>query len=350
VYVLDYDEKDMGDALRCLSLDDGREIWRRGYKFKIKRNHGRSRTVPAVTDRFTVTLGPACHVLCVASDSGDFLWGMDLKADFGTTVPMWYSGQCPLIDGSTVVLAPGGSALLMGVDAPTGNIVWQTPNPHKWQMSHSSVIPMTILGRRMYVYCAVGGMASVAADGEDRGEILWETTEWNHRVVAPSPVLLDGDRIFVTAGYGVGSRIFQIERKDGAFTARALATFDKTTFACEQQTPIYTGGFLYTVQPNDAGPTKRQVACMHTDGKIAWTSGPSKRFGLGPYLVADGKMFILRDDGVLTMIRASSKGYWELAQAKVLPGRDAWGPMALVNGRLLLRDWRRLICLDVRKQ
>ena len=37
-----------------------------------------------------------------------------------------------------------------------------------------------------------------------------------------------------------------------------------------------------------------------------------------------------------------------LARARVLHNGDAWAPMALVDGRLLLRDKRRMLCLDVR--
>ena len=48
VYVLDYDEARGADMLRCFALADGRELWQRGYRVEIKRNHGRSRTVPAV--------------------------------------------------------------------------------------------------------------------------------------------------------------------------------------------------------------------------------------------------------------------------------------------------------------
>ena len=50
VYILDYDEQARGDSLRCFSLADGREIWRRWYTVEVKRNHGMSRTVPAVDD------------------------------------------------------------------------------------------------------------------------------------------------------------------------------------------------------------------------------------------------------------------------------------------------------------
>ncbi|UCH93290.1 MAG: hypothetical protein JSV88_23840, partial [Candidatus Aminicenantes bacterium] len=49
VYIMDYDEEERADILRCFSLNDGKEIWRRGYKLYVKRNHGMSRTVPAVT-------------------------------------------------------------------------------------------------------------------------------------------------------------------------------------------------------------------------------------------------------------------------------------------------------------
>ena len=76
--------------------------------------------------------------------------------------------------------------------------------------------------------------------------------------------------------------------------------------------------------------------------------GKTKRFGLGPFIVADDKFYILSDDGVLTVIETSSKEYVELAKVKVLNGHDAWGPLAIANGRLLARDSRRMVCLDIR--
>lgn len=108
VYLLDYDEVDRADVLRCFSFDDGTEIWRRGYELFVKRNHGMSRTVPAATDKYVVSIGPKCHVMCVDAVSGDFRWGIDLVSEYGAEVPLWYTGQCPLIDGSLAVIAVGG--------------------------------------------------------------------------------------------------------------------------------------------------------------------------------------------------------------------------------------------------
>ena len=72
--VLDYDRAASADALRCLSLADGNEIWRYTYPVAVKRNHGMSRTVPAVTEDLVVALGPKCHVTCLDRRTGERRW------------------------------------------------------------------------------------------------------------------------------------------------------------------------------------------------------------------------------------------------------------------------------------
>jgi outer membrane protein assembly factor BamB len=348
VYILDYDETRRADALRCFSLENGSELWRRWYTVPVKRNHGMSRTIPAVTDRFVVTIGPRCHVMCVDALSGDFLWGIDLEKDYETEVPLWYTGQCPLIDGSTAVIAPGGRTLLIGVDCATGEVVWETPNPHGWQMSHSSVMPMTLNGLRMYVYCALGGVVGVAAEGDIKGQVLWETDSWSPNVAAPSPVIFDDGRIFLTAGYGYGSAMLQVRETDGSYAVETLYRLSpKEGLACEQQTPFLYQGYLFGVLPKDAGDLRNQFVCYDPEGSMTWTSGKTKRFGLGPFLAADDKFYVLSDDGVLTMLEASTREYLELDRARILDGQDSWGPIALAGGRMLLRDSRRMVCIDV---
>lgn len=346
VYVLDYDEENRRDAIRCFSLDDGQEIWRRSYPVVVKRNHGMSRTIPAVTDNLLVTIGPRCHVVCMDPKTGAFKWGVPLVADFGTEEPLWYTGQCPLIDDGKVILAPGGpDALLVALDGETGERVWTTPNPHGWTMSHSSVMPMTFAGTRMFVYCAIGGVVAVAAEGEDAGSILWETP-WNAKVLAPSPVQLDDGKVFLTAGYGHGSMMVRIRKESGAFAAEVLFEHSpKEWLACEQQTPIYVNGLLHAIMPKDAGGLRNQFVCYDPDNGLMWSSGPANRFGLGPFVLADGKFYVLSDDGELTVLRLADE-YVELGKAKVLNGHDAWGPIAVVGKRMLMRDSKEMICID----
>ena len=350
VYLLDYDEVAKADVLRCLALGDGGEVWRRSYPVLTKRNHGMSRTVPAVTDDCIVTMGPQCQVLCVDRATGDYRWGLDLALDYGTTVPLWYTAQCPLLDQGLAIVAPCGRDLLLALDCRSGEIVWRTPNPGGWEMSHSSVVIMRFGDQRAFVYAALGGIAAVQADGPERGRILWSTTVWDKKIVAPCPVPLDHDRLLVTSGHGAGSAILQMTQSAGAWAVAGHVAIDKTLCASEQQTPIWLNDLLYTVLPKDAGEHREELACFDPagSGQLRWTSGKGLRFGLGPYLVADGKFYLLDDRGVLTMGHATGAGFQVLGQAQVIPdARDAWGPPALVRGKLLLRDATRLICLDV---
>jgi outer membrane protein assembly factor BamB len=345
VYLLDYDEAARADALRCFSLEDGTEIWRRSYSLPAKRNHGLSRTIPAVTEQWSITMGPRCHVSCVDTESGELLWGIDLQKEYGTTEPLWFTGQCPLIDDGLAILAPSGTdVLMMAVDCASGEVVWSVPNARNWKMSHSSIMPMTIHGEDMFVYAAVGGIAGVSKEGE----LLWDIP-WSASVVAPSPILLDDNRVFITAGYGAGSLMFQVEQTAEGYTARELAkNGPKDWLASEQQTPILYDGLLYGIMPKDAGALKQQFVCYDPDsGELVWSSGKTHRFGLGPYILADGKFYILDDDGTLTMIALSRSGYEPLAQFKVLDGHDAWGPFAVVGTRMLLRDSTRMVCIEL---
>jgi len=345
VYLFDYDEKNRADALRCFSLADGKEIWRRSYALPAKRNHGLSRTIPAVTDDCIITIGPRCHVSCVETRTGEFRWGIDLQKNYGTTEPLWFTGQCPFIDDGKAILAPAGTdTMMMAVDCKTGEVVWQVPNPKGWKMSHSSIIPITLHGEEMYVYAAAGGMVGVSMEGK----LLWDIP-WSASVVAPSPVGIEGDRIFITAGYGSGSLMVQIEKTAEGYIASEIARHGpKDWLACEQQTPILVDGLLYGIMPKDSGALKQQFVCYDPQsGELVWSSGKIHRFGLGPFFMADGKFFILDDDGTLTMLALSRTGYEQLAQHKVLDGHDAWGPIAIAGTRMLLRDSTRMVCIEM---
>lgn len=355
VYILDYDEENYRDALRCLSLDDGQEIWRFSYPVRIKKNHGMSRTIPAVTDQYCVSLGPKCHVLCVDAISGEEKWLIDLRHKYGTTEPDWYAGQCPLIvvlpDNNTknpsAIIAPAGPDVLMvALDCESGEEVWRTPNPFGWTMTHSSIAPMLLEGQLTFVYFGGEGLAGVrAADGE----ILWSTpTGWRPGMAScPSPVIVPENRIFCCGGYYVGSVMLQIvpDSLPGTYKASALFRLPHTVFDSEQQTPVYYEGHIFGLRQSD-----KQFVCLDLSGKIVWESGRREKFGSGPYIVADGMILILDDGGKLTGCEAVPTGYRKLFEAKIMEDDSSccWAPMAIVNGRLLLREQFAMKCIDLR--
>lgn len=351
-YIMDYEEAKKRDALRCFDLVSGKELWKRSYKVHVKRNHGMSRTTAAITDSFLVTMGPKGHAMCVNPKNGDLKWGIDLVKDYNTEIPFWYTGQCPIIDNNVAIFAPGGKALLIAVDCATGKVVWETPNPDNWQMSHSSIIPMTIKGKRMYVYASVGGVIGVSAEGDDIGKLLWKNKEYSPSVVAPSPLALDDSRILITAGYGAGSAVLQVSKNGASFSAKMIQKYRPSGgIASEQQTPILYNGHVFGILPKDAGGNRNQLVVTKASdpSKILWTSGKENRFGLGPYVIADNKFFILNDDGTLNIAKLSTQKFTLLDKARVIEGHDAWGPLAIADGYLIMRDSKTMLCLDIRK-
>jgi outer membrane protein assembly factor BamB len=353
VYVLDYDELKRSDILRCINLTDGKEVWERGYRVSVKRNHGMSRTVPAVTENYVVSIGPRAQVMCLDRLTGNVIWGLDVERIYKTEVPFWYTGQCPLIDDDRAIIATGGNALMIAVDCATGKVLWETPNAKKWKMSHSSIMPMVFGGRKMFVYSAVGGIAGIAADGPDAGSVLWSTTVWNKSVVAPSPVCMPDGKIFLTAGYGAGSMVLQLQAAVGKYSVRKIDEYPPAGgLACEQQTPLYYKGCLIGIEPKDAGALRNQLICVNpADCKTpVWTSGPAHRFGLGPYLIADNKLFILDDDGTLYIVKPDIRKFTLIDQIKLFDAQDAWAPLAVADGYMILRDSKRMIALKLKAE
>ncbi len=344
VYLLDYDRDTAMEAIRCLSLADGQEIWRTAHPMEIKRNHGMTRTVPAVTDRFVVTMSPRCVVYCCDALTGRVLWKKDLKGECGAVEPQWYTGQCPLIDGDRAILAPAARPLMMAVDLATGDIVWRTTGHENMGMTHSSIAPATLGGIKQYLYCTYTGVVGVAADD---GRVLWVHPGWkNNTAIIPEPVPVGDGRVFFTAGYNSGSQMIRLTKEAAGFKVAELFRLKSTEFGSDQQTPILFQDRLWVPR---SPLTEGKLACLDLNGKRAWSGGEDLEFGLGSILMtADGTLFALSDkDGTLHMGTVAPNGYTELAHAKVLDGVEPWAPMALADGRLIVRDMTEMKCLLV---
>lgn len=348
VYVLDYDEQLSSDALRCFSLETGAEIWRRWYRVPMKRNHGFSRTIPVVGDDYVITLGPQGHVMCCHPITGELLWTMDLQKMYGSEIPFWYTGQCPIVDDGIVVFAPAGESVLMvGVDCRSGEVVWETPNSVGYTMSHSSVIPMNIDGSRTYVYAGVGGVCGVSAEKATRGKLLWHTDKWQPSVIAPSPVRVSSSQVLMVAGYGSGGAMIQVN--GGVATVVNQYKADKG-LACEQQSPILYNGMLITIAPKDGGSIRSKLACYSPSNinTPIWSSAADERFGLGPYMIIDDHLLVFKDDGELYLYKVGQGSMTFVKKQRIMDGVDAWGPMAYADDRLIVRDAHNVVCLKIK--
>jgi outer membrane protein assembly factor BamB len=194
-------------------------------------------------------------------------------------------------------------------------------------------------GQRTYVYCASGGVAGVSATD---GRILWDTTDWKISIATvPSPIVLSEGRLFLSGGYNAGSLMLQLVQEENRITPKVLFRLAPEVFGATQHSPVLYGDLIYGIRPNG------QFVALDLSGKVVWTSGNAAQFGLGPFLVAGDLVYAMNDSGTLTLFEAAPDKFVPLAKARVLKGRESWGPLALAGGRLIARDLTRLVCLDV---
>jgi hypothetical protein len=86
---------------------------------------------------------------------------------------------------------------------------------------------------------------------------------------------------------------------------------------------------------------------MNMDGEVMWKTMRSPSFDKGSMIVADG--LILATDGskTLYLIQPDPSGFKPLASAEILDMGQNWAPLALSDGKLLMRDQKKMICVKV---
>lgn len=342
VYHNDYDEKKSEWSVLARSLADGKLLWQFKESRVIRPNHAITRTVPAVDGRFVFSIDPKLGLHCLDAKTGKPLWSKNLVAEYHATIPPWYNGQNPLVEADRLVIATGGDAILVAFDKATGKEIWRTPNPKKIVLTHASVMPAMLGGVKQYLFGTLNGPLGVSAAN---GQLLWEFPRKFNVAVSPSVLAIDGERVLMTASFDAGSVMVRVRKDASGFHAEKLWDMQLNEWNSEVHTPIVYKGHIFAV-----GKKKRGLfACMTPDGKEVWTSDGKASFEMGSYLLADGMFFVLEGrTGVLRLIEANTTGYKELASAQVLSGPDVWGPMALSDGKLIVRDLGKMIALDVR--
>ena len=342
VYFEDYGRDAKEWYLRCLNLADGKELWRFSESKTIRANHGITRAAPAVDGRYVFALDPKCVFHCLDAQTGKELWRKSLVDDYQAQIPPWNNGQNPLIEPDRVILGVGGeTALMVAFDKATGDEIWRTPNPSHWPLSHSSVMPAEIAGVKQYLWCTLFG--PVGVDAGD-GKLRWHHDRKFNVAIAPSPLALPDGRVFMTSGYEAGSVMFRVKKGDGGFSTETIFDWPSTQWNSEVHTPVLFQDHVFAV-----GKEKRGLlTCLDLDGRIVWTSEGKAEFDLGSYLLADGLLYILEGKtGMLRLVELNTREYRELDHAQVLSGDNVWGPMALSDGKLVLRDMTKMACIEV---
>jgi outer membrane protein assembly factor BamB len=188
------------------------------------------------------------------------------------------------------------------------------------------------------------------------GEVLWEYADWICRIPVPSAVDAGDNKVLVVGGYELGALMIKVEKAtDGSYQTTEL--FRTEEFGDQTKSPILHEGYFYAQYGTN---NKRDgLTCMYMDGEIMWKTKRDPDFNKGSMILAGG--LILATDGSksLYLIEPDPSGFKILASSELLTapepadgrmerfGTQNWAPIALADGKLLIRDQRRLMCVRV---
>jgi outer membrane protein assembly factor BamB len=363
-----------GDAsiLRCMDMASGRQLWEVSIDDPgeiIAEKYKGTRGTPVVTEEAAYFVTDYGTFACVDLDAGKVKWKHHILKDYDTGVRRYGVAQSPSLYRGMVLIAPHAPDVgVAAYDRTSGKRLWTSPGLG----FHAYISPRVerVCGEDMVIAGSssekepIGTRLRRKRPGEPEkelapshiaglsprdGSILWDYTGWRCQLAIPHPVALPDNRFFITGGYDAGSAMIQVQKTESGFEVKELYKTDEV--GSQLHLPVQMGGTLFIGSTSNS--RNDGMASFSLDGKRIWRTKDvegAPLFERSPFILVDGKLVALdAKSGVLYLLKADPEKYTELASAKLFDESEmSWAPMALSDGRLLVRDWTTLKCLDLK--
>lgn len=352
VFVLDRIAR-QSDVLRCIDLETGAEKWSYAYSAPGRHPHPGSRAVPTVDADHIWTVGPFGHFHCIGRKTHVPVWSTNFIEEFKAEEPQWGVSQSPLIYHDTVIVAPQGKkGGVVALNKRTGALRWASRRL-TGVPCYVSPILVRIDGVDQIVAMSASDRDDESMRGElvaldpANGDVLWSYQDFNTYVNIAPPAVVGDERLFLTNASTGGhwdpiSVMLEVRRQGNGFVVKEL--YRTGAAAGKMQAPLVHEGYLYF----NAVRKPKAMCCVSLDGKLMWHEAPD--FYLGAFILADD-LILIQDgkNGDLCLINPSPDGYQELARARLFPNvtGEPWAPLALSSGKLLIRDGKQMVCVDL---
>lgn len=328
------------EVVVALEAGTGKTIWEYAYDapnlrgMDMKPGAG-PHSMPLVLGERLYTVGVTGKLHCLDKKSGKALWFQDLHEKFkGTQMVYGYSCQ-PLIYKNTLILMVGGPGhALMAFNQTDGSVVWQKQS---FANSNSSPVLINMNGQDQVV--AFMATQIIGVD-PNNGDLLWShphTTQYG--LAISMPVWGDDNLLFFSSSYDGGSRVLQLTQANNKTNAKEL--WHNNRVRIHFGSIIRIGDFVYGSSGHD-GPAPFTALNVKT-GSIAWQT---RDFSKASFILADGKLIILDEDGNLGLATLSPQGLKVHSKVELLTN-NAWTVPSLVGTKLYVRDRKTIMALDV---
>ncbi|MCS6851212.1 MAG: PQQ-like beta-propeller repeat protein [Gemmataceae bacterium] len=322
------------EAVVCWDAETGKERWRFRYPCRYVNDFGNGpRSTPTISGDLIFAVGATGMMHCLKADTGEKVWVRDLLRDFGAENLQWGVSFSPLVEGGLVYTNPGGpnGRSLAAFHKADGKLAWAALDD---VAGYSSPIAVTAAGKRQVVFFT--GKRLVGVDPVT-GSLLWSypwETDYDANIATPIAV---GDYLFISSGYDRGCALLKVVAEQGTF--RIQRVYENTHMRNHFASCVYYNEHLY-------GFDEATLTCMEfRSGTVRWRE---RGFRKGSLTIADGKLFVLSENGRLALADASPEAYRERSSYRFSHGK-CWTVPVLCRGKLYLRDEEKVVCLDVKK-
>lgn len=336
-------QEQVGDDERviCINVATGKTLWSHSERTRFSEWQGGDgpRATPTVQDGRVYAMGGTGILLCLDAATGRLVWRRSVLEENGLSNLIWGTSSSPLIvDGLTVITGGRGSgAVLYAYRSSDGSPAWKSGDG---DASYASPILATLAGRRVILS---NNATSLTAHDPTTGRVLfnhaWGGSKWPK---ASQPVVLPGDRVFVSGGYGMGCQIIQVKTGEAGSdsatgTLKTETAWKGITMKTQFNSPGLRNGYLY-------GLDDGLLACVDaTTGRRIWKDG---RFGSGQTLIVGDTVVVQNENGTVHACAASPDGFRELGQIAALSSKT-WNQPAVAGRYLLVRNDREAVCWEL---
>jgi outer membrane protein assembly factor BamB len=333
------------EAEEVVALDaaTGKPLWKDSYRrppYTSVLGNG-PRATPTVARKRLYTMGVNGLLTCYDIEKGKRLWQVDLYKQFKADIPAFAVCCSPLVVGNRVIVSVGGSGrCVVALHAETGEVQWRALDD---PASTSSPVLFAGGERPRGTAPDVVFMTPLRLVGLDP---LDGTLRWEHPMVfqprgtSPTPVAAGGNLVASTQVHGavavhVGTKDDKLSASPAWQNQEARSYFSSG---------VAGDGLLFLATNVVEGLPSTAITCLDAKtGKELWKKEKVGYYHAGLIRTGDGKLLVLNDAGLLTLLDVDAKGAKEVARAKVCGGTLI--TPALSDGRLYARDGKELICL-----
>lgn len=341
------EQRDTDELVTCYDLPTGKLLWSHGIQARHDEKLGGPgpRATPTIDEGRVYALGATGVLRCLNGNDGGELWVHNVTEEFGLTheedmaLVAWGRSASPLVVDSLVIVPAGGKldrppVSLVAYDKVSGKKVWEGGDQ---QIGFASPSLAEIVGVRQVL---ITNEASISSHDPATGRVLWRV-DWPGSSTTSAntsqAVLVNGDRVFASKGYGAGAALFQVTRDekpgwkvDNLWQASGVMKTKFTNVAIHD-------GYIY-------GLSDGILECVALDsGKRQWKQG---RYLHGQVLLVNDVLVVQAESGEVALVAANPKRFTELARFQAIEGKT-WNNPVIVQPYLLVRNSEEAACYKI---